>query len=98
MHSNSKTLIFINILSSTFHFPPYALNCRGAHTAVELLLPSTTLDSDLQTESNFAFTNPYIKAIIQKMSSNPRSLLYLYIPMVCRPWASRHILDYSITI
>src|SRR3979409_1982009 len=45
-------------------------------------LPSTTHDSDLQTQSALTFTNPYLKAIIQKLPSKPKSLLYLYIPMV----------------
>ena len=104
MHNNSETLIFIDLLFSTIQFHPVhsvagvcSHSCRlyqaYAHIAVEPILTTTNHDSDLQTQRNLDFTNPYTSDLNPSypLPLEPRSV-YTF------PWAADHGQAYSLSI
>lgn len=102
--------IFIKAFSSYNPLPSLHTQLQGStHIVADSIRPLRTqlqslyllIQPHTQTyrfRLNTIFRKPYHfrsdLPTTRKLPSTPRSLLYLYILMVCRPWVGRHILDY----
>jgi len=108
-HNDSETLIFIDLLFSTTRFALRTQLQGSTHTVTNstrplctqlqsLYLSTNTLDSDLQTLQYFFLYKPITVQIkiasSKKLTSNHRTVLYLYVSMVYGLWAGRLILHY----
>ena len=102
IHNISEpTYLYYCLCFTTIHFLPCTLNCRGpctqlwtllglcAHSCRASIYLSTPSTQTYRHRENIAFINPQHSRSKPKLTSNLRTLLYLYIPMVCRPWVGR---------